>query len=530
MRGFGDTNKSKKRNLSNIQFKFDHNQILNKAINYHYQGNILQAGKLYKVLIEKGSKNSTVFTNYGLILLSSGKLKDAEFFTRKAVELNPKDSIAHSNLGSILKDQEKIKDAEFFIRKAITLNPKDSIAHSNLGGILRDLRKLEEAELYTRKAIELNPKDSLAHFNLGGILIDLRKLEEAEKSLLKAIKLNPNFGKAYFLLSTFKKKNSQNKWEEYLFSKNIETNQNTINLIDLYFAKANILEKNFQYTKSANMFMKANKLNRKIYGSNYIQIIDKMKHYYKISQNIQRKKDMQDNQLSCIFIVGLPRSGKTITESILSQNELLVQCGENDALSKAVDKYLNPKMISKNHDLYQMYIENISKEISNKSYICSTTPGDYQFAGIIASQIANSKVIYCFRNPLDHIKEMFCSNLMNKFTFKTSIVESAKLLLLINELMENYKRIFNSKIYFLNYDKLVDHPEREIKSLLSWLGFKYKTEYLNPILDPTTLINSDNTNAVINTNYLNVWKRYKTLLQPAIEIISKNEKFKQLIF
>ena len=125
---------------------------------------------------------------------------------------------------------------------------------------------------------------------------------------------------------------------------------------------------------------------------------------------------------------------------------------------------------------------------------------------------------------------MFSSNLMNKFTFKTSIVESAKLLLLINELMENYKRIFNSKIYFLNYDKLVDHPEREIKSLLSWLGFKYKTEYLHPILDPTTLINSDNTNAVINTNYLNVWKRYKTLLQPAIEIISKNEKFKQLIF
>ena len=113
MSGFGETNKSKKRNISHLRQKSDDNEILKKAINFHYQGNIVQASQLYRLLIDNGSKNSTIFSNYGLILINSGKLKDAEFFIRKAIELNPNDSTAHYNLGGILKYQKKLKDAEF---------------------------------------------------------------------------------------------------------------------------------------------------------------------------------------------------------------------------------------------------------------------------------------------------------------------------------------------------------------------------------------------------------------------------------
>ena len=405
-----------------------------------------------------------------------------------------------------------------------------ALAYSNLGSILSELVKLEEAELSTRKAIELNPNLEVAHSNLGNILRNLGKLEQSEQSLLQAIKIKPDFGKAYFLLSTLGVSYRQKNWETYLFSRNILNNQKNINLIDIYFARANILEKKLKYKQSSNMFMKGNTLIRKIYGSNYIYEKNQMQYFYEIWQHIKRKKVRNKNELTSIFIVGLPRSGKTLTESILSCNKSLLQCGEDSALSRAVDKYLNPKGVTNNQDLYQLYIENISKVISNESYICSTTPGNYKYTGIIASQILKSKIIYCFRNPLDHLKEIYCRNLMNKFTFKTSIVESAKILLSINELMEIYKKTYSNKIYFLNYDKLVKYPEKEIKSLLNWLGIEYKIEYLYPKLDPTTSINFDKTNEVINTKYLNVWKDYEKLLQPAIEIISSNNKSPHLIY
>ena len=596
MKGFGEIDKSKKRSKSNSIKKYDDNQILNEAIKYHCEGNILQAGKLYKYLINKGSKNSVAFTNYGLILINSGKKEDAEIFIRKAIELNPKDSIAYSNLGGILQGLGKLQEAEFFTRKAIELNPKDSIAYSNLGGILNDFEKLEEAEMFTRKAIELNPKfanpysnlgniarkyDKLeeaeifarkaielnpnlaeAHSNLGGILRELGNLKEAEIITLKAVELNPNFAnaysnlglifnelgnikeaeifarkaievnpnfaKAYYSLSKIESITEKN-WEKYLFTKDILKNQKDIDKIDIYFARANILERQSNYMQSANMLKEANTLNRKLYGTNFIRIKNKLKYYYKISQKIKSTQKLHENLLKSIFIVGLPRSGKTITESILSRNKLLLKCGEDKALSIAVDKYLNQKGTSNQQDLYQIYVENISKKISHESYICSTNPSNYLFTGLIASQIPNSKVIYCFRNPLDHIKEMYSHNINNKFTFRTSIIESASILLSINELMEIYKSTFNSKIYFLNYDELVVNPKREIKSLLSWLGWEYEKNYLYPQLDPTTVNRTGNLNEFINKKYLNSWKNYKELLQPAIKLISRNDKYHHLI-
>ena len=277
------------------------------------------------------------------------------------------------------------------------------------------------------------------------------------------------------------------------------------------------------------MYKKANTLNRKIFGSNYIQIKNQMEKYNKISQRMKTKQEPQENLLTSLFIVGLPRSGKTITESILAGNNKLLKCGEDNALSRSINKYLNKKETSDKQNLYQIYLENISRDISSKTFICSTRPGNFIYTGIIASQIPNSKVIYCFRNPLDNIKEMYCSNLMNQFTFKTSIVESSNILLSINELMEEYKKTFKSKIYFLNYDDLVINPEIEIKKLLNWLGWKYHYKYLYPKLDATTFKKSDNNKALINKNYINIWKPYKELLQPAIEILCSNPKYRDLI-
>ena len=74
MKGFGETKNPGKRKISHLHQNYDEQAILKKAINLHYSGNILKASKIYRFLIEKGSNNSTIFTNYGLILINFGKL------------------------------------------------------------------------------------------------------------------------------------------------------------------------------------------------------------------------------------------------------------------------------------------------------------------------------------------------------------------------------------------------------------------------------------------------------------------------
>ncbi len=535
------------------------NEIIHKAFELQSKGNILEAAKYYQSFINQGCEDFRVFTNYGVILKNIGKLREAELSYRKAIELNPYYAKAYYNLGIILRDLGNLKEAELYYRKAIEFNPCYAKAYYYLGIILKDLGNLKEAELYYRKAIEINPNYAKAYFSLGNLsrvyrnlkgaelyyrkAIEInpnyakaycslgnlfrvyRNLKRAELYYLKAIEINPKLAKAYFMLSTLDESTREKEWEHYLFTENILKNQNEIDCIDIYFARANILERKSNYTQSANMFTKANKLNRQVYGSNYIALTKKMKNYFKIWQIIKSNTGQGDNSLTTIFIVGLPRSGKTITESILASNKSLLKCGEDNALSIAIKKYFSHKRIPNNLNLYDLFIESTSEEISSESFISNTRPGNYIYTGLIASHIKNSKIIYCHRNPLDNIKEIYCSNLGNKFTFKTSITESAKILLSINNLMKKYKNIFNSKIYFLNYDQLVLNKENEIKSLLHWLGWEYDQKYLNPKLDSSTTLNLFNENSGINTKHLNSWKNYQELLKPAIDIISTINKY-----
>ena len=169
MRGLGEQHKSKKKKVNHKVSKLSKEQLINRAIKFHLEGNIQEASKYYQYCLDQGLNDQRIFSNYGVILKNLGKLKEAEIFYRKAIKLNPNYVDAHSNLGLILNDLEKFEEAEISYRKAIELNPNHANAHYNLGNILKYIGKLKEAEIYYRKAIELNPNFGDAYLNLGFI-------------------------------------------------------------------------------------------------------------------------------------------------------------------------------------------------------------------------------------------------------------------------------------------------------------------------------------------------------------------------
>ena len=110
---------------SNTPSKHSKEQIINQAFKFHSQGKISEAVKLYQYLINQGSNDHKVFSNYGGILRSLGNVQDAEISYRKAIKLQPDFAIAHFNLGNLLSDLGNLQNAEISYRKAITLNPDE---------------------------------------------------------------------------------------------------------------------------------------------------------------------------------------------------------------------------------------------------------------------------------------------------------------------------------------------------------------------------------------------------------------------
>ena len=472
-------------------------------------------------------KYANAYSNLGLILKDLGQLKEAEVSTRKAIKINPDFITAHSNLGSILRDLGKFKEAEISTRKAIKLNPKYANAHYNLGGILIDLGELEEAEISTRKAIELNPNFVDAHHNLGNILNNLGKLYESEISTRKAIELNPDYAKAYYSLSLLKSSDNDMRWVNKLFSESILNNKSKEEKVTIYYARANILHKKQNYKESSRYLRLANNLKLSLKPSKPSIIFNKSKLLLIESE----KKDINQKENSqsptSIFIVGMFRSGSTLLESILSMNNSVVDLGETKILEES---FLESKEIDQRIKFAEIYWNKI-KDLNKESNI-STNKNlhNYQYTGIIAKQIPNAKIIHCFRNPLDNILSIYRAHFTIGNEYSSSIVDCTGIYLDQEEIMTEYKNRFRSKIYDLNYDTLVTNPNKEIKSLISWLGWKWKDSYLEPHRNPRSVFTASSVQVrfPINSKSVGGWRNYKDMLKPAIEILTQTNKYQDI--
>ena len=420
-----------------------------------------------------------------------------------------------------------ISEAEAFYQIFLNRGFSDARVNSNLGQIYRDKGNLKDAELSTRKAIELNPDSANAYSNLGSILKDLGKLEAAELSCRKAIELNPDLAIAFYSLSTLKLSNKKTIWRDQLFSKNLLNNQLDKDQVNIYFARANILHKESNYKESSKYLQLANNLKQKLNPYNVESIFNKSKKLlFELNKKVESEKELTNCPQS-IFIVGMPRSGSTLLESILSMNNNVDDLGEINILEES---FLNWKKPEQELTLAELYLQKINIYCKKLRTTTNKWLYNYLYTGIIAKHIPNAKIIHCYRNPLDNILSIYRTNFETGNQYSSSLVDCARIYLDQEKVMTEYKKNFREKIYDLNYDSLVSNPNQEIKSLISWLGWKWNDQYLSPHLNPRSITTASNIQVrfPINSKSVGGWKNYKEMLKPAMEIITQKDKYKDL--
>ena len=529
LRDLGNLKDAEKSARKAIEIKPDFTKAhSNLGIILRELGKLKDAEISFRKAIEINPYFTEAHSNLGNILRDLGNLKDAEKSARKAIMIKPDFTKAHSNLGIILRELGKLKEAEISFRKAIEIKPDYSEAHLNLGKILRDLGKLKDAEISFRKSVQLNPSDGKAHLNLGNLLRDLGNLNDAELFIRKAIEINPDLALAYFSLSILKYSNENEIWKDKLFSENILKNKSNKEKVDIYFARTNILHKEKKYKESSRYLKLANELKLDLKPFRYEDRINKSRKLLIEADKKEINKKEYKNCPESIFIVGMPRCGSTLLESILSINNDVYDLGEINILEES---FLEHKKIDKKQTLTEIYWEKISSYKSELSITTNKWLYNYQYAGIISNQISNAKIIHCFRNPLDNILSLYRANFAYGNQYSSSLVDCARIYLDQDEIMCKYKKRFRSKIYDLDYDLLVSNPKKEIKSLISWLGWKWTDSYLSPHLNPRSVSTASTVQVrtPINSKSVGGWENYKDILEPCIEILTENDKYKNLV-
>ena len=150
------------------------------------------AESLYKKVLERDPKNTTVRNELGYSLAQQQKLDEAIEVLREQIKLNPFDDSAYNQLGRVFWQLQKYTDAETAFRKQIEVTPLDKWAHGNLGMMLAESRKYKEAIPELEQGISLNPDDEYEYqLALGRVYLNLEQSDKAMVAFDRAIKLQP---------------------------------------------------------------------------------------------------------------------------------------------------------------------------------------------------------------------------------------------------------------------------------------------------------------------------------------------------
>ncbi len=487
------------------------------------QGNLIAAEQLAKRACDLDQSSAPCHMNLGAIYKDLGNLDQALASTLKSLELNPDNPDALINLGGIYRDLGNHDQALASTLKSLELNPDNPDALINLGGIYHDLGNLDKALASTLKSLELKPGHSKALYSLGRIQMTLGKTEEARKTLLNAIENNSQEYAAYYELSTMLETKEQASELVTAINSAIATEVTPQDRSFIEFATSNCLHKAENFGEASKHLQLANKNKLTVSPSNSESLQQEIENNLaKIDPPETPPPVNTKSGKERIFIVGMPRSGSTLLETILSIRPEIKDLGESRSLKIAIAKLQAQKQHNPNHqDLNEIYSQ--IEPIDRTQHKYTTDKNLYNFVRIsfIAYHMPAAKIIHCVRNPMDNILSMHRSNLGTPNNYTANLEDAAKVLAAHVQAMRIQKKRYPEQIFTFDYDQFVNEPEVNLRKLLRWLDLEFDDNYLHP--EKST--RSVNTASVmqarkpISNKSVGGWKNYETLLKPAFKII-----------
>lgn len=238
-----------------------------------------------------------------------------------------------------------------------------------------------------------------------------------------------------------------------------------------------------------------------------------------------------------IFIVGMPRTGTTLVERIISSHSQVATGGELYNFSVALKRQLHSTsnefidwdFISRldKVDLAALgreYIASTDYLLSDKQYLVDKLPLNILYAGLIIAALPEAKIVCLDRNPCDTI----ASNYRQLFSFHDStfgytlnLEDTARYYVEFKRLVVYWQRLYPNNFYVVNYESLVSNPAEEINALLGFCGLEWENACLAVEKNnkPVATASAVQVRQPISAASVGQWKNYAAYLEPAMAIL-----------
>ena len=442
-------------------------------------------------LLKKIPNHEYLMNLIGMSYHRTSKLDEAEKIFKTVLKNNPNNQVVKMNYAMVLKSQDNISDAISYLEQILERNPKYIAALNNLANIKKDNGDFEVAINLYLKILELDKNISVVHYNLSLCYQQIRKKQKAIEHAEQALKINPNLTQADQIISSltnYKQVETSDHFESMLERANqIKSEQQTF--IPLFFSIGKSYEDKEEYAKAYEFYNKANNLFKKFNSTNIdneIKEFELIKNFFKKEKNNLKSKKVNDKKI--IFICGMPRSGTTLLEQIISTNDQIKSLGETNSLNKSIEKMVNfkdqnfAKRILEYTDepfnqIYDNYINLIQRYKIDQKIITDKSLLNFKYIGLIRIFFPNSKILVLKREQNNNFFSIF-KNYLPALTWTFDKEEIYRFF----KLFDNYIEFWNEQsdeMMQIEYEDLIKNTEDITKKIFNFCDLEWNRDCLN---------------------------------------------------
>jgi tetratricopeptide (TPR) repeat protein len=465
---------------------------------------------------------------HGRVLLATGRVKDALNALEKACRLEPTKAQFHLNHGVALALSGHVAEPIKAFREAIRLKPDYWTAWVDLGSILAETGQVEEARHCFQEVLKVHPNHQNALAGLAGLLNRSGNYEQVlgllKPQLSDAQACSVNSAVAYGTACIGVHRSEDGL---QLLKKVLERVHNKPEQSLLWHALARSMDQLERYDDAFEAYKNSNALRcLKFSPSDHIQKVTG------ILASFDRRSLAQLPSMGCdsdapVFIVGMPRSGTSLVEQILSSHSDIYGAGELEFVQKLAGG------LSRHGSIYEglqksrpealaqaaeVHMEGLKSQAGQALRITDKMPGNFLYLGLVQKLFPNAKIIHCRRSMLDTCISCFRQNFPASHAYATRLDWLAVYYQQYERLMEHWKNTLDLDILEVEYESLVQDSEVQIRKMVAFCGQEMQADCLSPHLNPRVVITASQAQVrePINTRSIGSSMRYSAHITPLL--------------
>jgi len=467
---------------------------------------------------------------------------DALVVFHEILKFDPKNLNVLTHISNIYRAKKNIRKYNFYLRKISIIDKKNYKIFNNLALTYKELGKYPLAEKFFLKSLKLNRKYVLVNFNLGLLYEEKGEFQKAINYYLEVISLDDKFISAYYNLQRINKDLITEKFysfiEKILNEENKEISKDTSYG---YFLLAKKVEKKdtsqeMKYLlKGHDMFFNSDLSNKHTCRLWLSLIPNMMKKKFNYIENINIKIK---KKLEPIFIIGLPRSGTTLVETIISSGETKVpNIGEASIIHNTLIDLAKKEQFLENENSVTISFKRLNEKINfayqeheilrnyNGVKFIDRAMENFFFYEIIFKIFPNARIVHCNRNYFHNTIAIYKQCLEN-LPWTHKIEDIIKYITLFDEVISQIKNKYPKNILSVDLEDLTNDSVKISKLIFEFCDLKWSKNVLN-FYKRNDLISSTASNIQIrNKIYKYDNSKFKKYEEYFFNYITKNSLLK----